>query len=421
MKLLIKNATIVDTLSPQNGQCMDILIESGMIHKIATSIEVNVDKIITGNGLHVSAGWVDPFVQFPDPGFEFKETIASGMAAAAAGGFTDVFVLPNNHPVTDGKSQVEYIKNKSLLSGVTIHPIGAISKGAEGKDLAEMYDMHASGAIAFSDGMLPVQSAGVLLKALQYVKAFDGIIIQIPDDTSIGKHGLMHEGIVSTQIGLAGKPMLAEELLVARDISLAKYTASKIHFTGVTSPLVLDMIRQAKKEGVQVTCSVTPYHLYFIDESLRNYDTHLKVYPPIRTYNEQLHLREAILDGTIDCVSSHHQPQDIDHKIVEFEQAGFGMIGLETIYAVLKTAMPEVSDSRWIELLSTNPRSIFGLELAPIIEGNTAHITLFEPETSITFDKSMLHSKSHNTPFLGIPLKGKVRGIIAKNFIHLPR
>lgn len=421
MKLLIKNATILDAMSPFNGQCKDILIESGIIKEISSSIDTDFDEVISGDHLQVSPGWVDPFVQFPDPGHEYKESLETGIAAAAAGGFTDVFVLPNNNPVTDNKSQVAYIINKSQSTAVKLHPLGAISKSAEGKDLAEMHDMHASGAIAFSDGLHPVQSAGVLLKALQYVKAFEGIILQIPDDASIGKHGLMHEGIVSTQIGLAGKPMLAEELQVARDIALTKYTGSKIHFTGVTSPSAIEMIRQAKKDGVQVTCSVTPYHLFFTDDDLRNYDTNLKVFPPIRTIQVQQQLKKAILDGTIDCISSHHQPHDTDNKIVEFEQAAFGMIGLETTYPVLKASMPDVTDQQWVVLLSTNTRKIFGLNPATIQPNQPACITMFEPATSVKVDHSFLQSKSSNTPFLGKTMKGRTLGIISNNIIHIVR
>ena len=210
MTVLIKQARILDPSSPFNETTQDILVESGIIKNIANNLETGEGKTISGSGIHVSPGWVDIFANFSDPGYEFKETLESGSAAAAAGGFTDVFVIPNTKPVTDNKSQVEYLNRKSGSLHVNIHPIGAVSKNAEGKDLAEMYDMRNSGAVAFSDGTNPVQSAGLLLKALQYVKAFDGVIIQIPDDKSIGAYGLIHEGIVSTRLGLAGKPIMAE-------------------------------------------------------------------------------------------------------------------------------------------------------------------------------------------------------------------
>src|SRR5688500_6695043 len=246
MKILVKQVTVIDSSSRLNGQTADIFIENGFISQIAKTITTKADKDISSDGLCISPGWVDPFANFTDPGYEYKETLESGAAAAAAGGYTDVFVIPNTKRVVDTKSQAEYIRNKASRLPVQVHPIGAVSKGTEGKDLAEMYDMRASGAIAFSDGLNPIQSAGLLMKALLYVKTFEGVIIQIPDDKSVGAGGLVHEGVISTQLGLPGKPMMAEELLVARDIKLARYTDSKLHFTGVTSPRSLEYIKRAK-------------------------------------------------------------------------------------------------------------------------------------------------------------------------------
>ncbi|MDF2189189.1 dihydroorotase [Paraflavitalea sp. CAU 1676] len=416
MVLLIQQAYITDPSSPFHESRQDILIESGIIKDIQPRIDARADQVIDGKGLHGSPGWVDIFAQFADPGYEYKETLETGAAAAAAGGYTDVFVVPNTKPVIDNKPQTEYIRHKSKGLPVNIYPIGAVSKGAEGKDLAEMYDMRASGAIAFSDGLHPIQSAGLLMKALQYVKAFDGVIIQIPDDKTVGANGLMHEGIVSTRLGLPGKPMMAEELLVARDIKLVRYTESKLHFTGVTSPRSLEYIRRAKEAGLAVTCSVTPYHLFFTDADLQEYDTNLKVYPPLRTATEVSALKKAILDGTIDCIASHHQPHEFDSKVLEFEYAKNGMSGLETTYAALRTAMPEVPESKWVELLSINPRKIFGLEPASLQKGAKASITLFEPDASATIDAKQFKSKSNNSAFNGKTLTGKVRGIV--NGVH---
>ncbi|MFT3823443.1 MAG: dihydroorotase [Chitinophagaceae bacterium] len=419
MKVFIQQVRITDPSSSLHDTIQDIFIESGVIKDIQPQLTVAADKVIQGNGLHVSPGWVDIFASFGDPGFEYKETLQTGAAAAAAGGYTEVFTLPNTKPVVDTKSQAEYISRASATLPVTVRPIGAISKGTEGKDLAEMYDMRASGAVAFSDGTHPMQSSGVLLKALQYVKAFDGVIIQIPDDKSIGAGGLMHEGIVSTRLGLPGKPMIAEELMVARDIKLARYAESKLHFTGVTSPGSLEYIRRAKDSGVAITCSVTPYHLLFTDEDLWEYDTNLKVYPPLRTKTDVSALHQAIMDGTIDCIATHHLPHEYDSKVLEFEYAKNGMTGLETAYAALKTAMPDVPESRWVELLSINPRKIFGLELPSVQKGAQASLTVFEPGGKTAVTESFFHSRSKNSPFIGKTLNGKVLGIIHKEGVHL--
>lgn len=268
MTILIEKATIVDRNSPHNGKVCDILVEDGRIKAIGAGLTATADSTVRHPGLHVSPGWVDLFSHFGDPGYEYKETLETGAAAAAAGGYTEVFVLPNTRPVLDSKTQIEYVMRASADLPVAVRPIGAVTKGLEGKDLAEMYDMRNSGAVAFSDGTLPVQSAGLLLKGLQYVKAVDGVIIQVPDDRTVGANGLINEGVVSTRLGLPGKPMMAEELMVARDIKLARYTESRLHFTGVTSPRSLEYIRRAKESGLAVSCSVTPYHLFFTDADL---------------------------------------------------------------------------------------------------------------------------------------------------------
>ena len=269
MKILLKQVKIADPNSPHNGSVNDILIVDGIIEKIGSSTD-DADEIIESHDLTVSPGWVDIFSHFCDPGFEYKETLESGSNAAAAGGFTQVFALPNTNPVIQNKTLVEYIVQKTKSLPVTVNPLGAVTKSCEGHELAEMYDMQNSGAIAFSDGINPVQSSGLMLKALQYVKAFNGVIIQVPVDIAIGKYGLINEGIISTRLGLPGIPAMAEELIVARDIKLSRYADSNLHFTGVSSAKSLEYINRAKDAGLKVTCSVTPYHLFFCDEDLQS-------------------------------------------------------------------------------------------------------------------------------------------------------
>ena len=422
MKVLIKQAKIISPSSPFNGKIKDILITNGIITQIDDEITEKAEKIIVQTALNVSIGWMDIFSNFADPGHEYKETLETGAKAAAAGGFTDVMVLPNTNPVIHNKSQVEYIVQKSKSLAVTIHPIGAVTKNADGKDLAEMYDMQQSGAIAFGDGTNSIQSAGLLLKALQYVKSFDGTVIQIPDDKSIGTNGLINEGIVSTQLGLPGKPTIAEELLVARDIKLARYTDSKLHFTGVTSAKSIEYIKRAKDGGINVSCSVTPYHLFFTDKDMQDYDTNLKVNPPLRIEQDRQALLKAVADGTVDCIASHHFPQNRDSKICEFEYAKEGMIGLESLFGVLgklATWNLELGIDKLVNILAVNPRKIFGLQIPEIKEGAAACLTLFNTDEEYIFDEKMIKSKSKNSPFIGKKLKGKVIGIINKGKVEL--
>lgn len=359
MKLLLKQATILDTSSPYNGLIKDILVTDGIIEKIAHSI-INTDcKNIDANKLMVSNGWTDVFSHFNDPGFEHKETLETGANSAASGGFTHVFVLPNTQPAIGSKTAVEYVVQKSKSLPVNILPVGAITKNIEGKELSEMYDMYHSGAVAFSDGLLPVQTPGLLLKALQYVKAIDAVLIQVPVDRSISKFGLMNEGITSTRLGLPGIPSIAEELMVIRDIELAKYTGSKLHITGISTAKSLQVIKEAKVNGVSITCSVTPYHLAFCDEDLADYDTNLKTDPPLRSREDMLALRRGIEEDVIDCIASHHLPQDWDNKTCEFEYAATGMIGLETAYSVINNVFPRISPVRIADLFTNNARKIF--------------------------------------------------------------
>ena len=419
MKILVRQAVIADPNSSFNGQATDILIDGAVITKIAPKISDSFDELIEAEGLTVSPGWIDIFSHFCDPGLEYKETLETGANAAAAGGFTQVFVIPNTQPVVDSKTQVEYISQKSKSLPVQIHPLGAITKGTEGKDLAEMYDMKHSGAIAFSDGTNPVQSPGLFLKALQYVKAFDGVLVQVPIDKSIGAGGLINEGVISTRLGLPGIPALAEEIIVKRDIDLLRYTQSKLHITGVSTQNSLALIAAAKKEGLQISCSVTPYHLFFCDEDMQTYDTNLKVNPPLRSRADMLALREAVTNGLVDCIASHHLPQDWDNKICEFEYAKNGMTGLETSFAVVNHLLPELTKEKLVQLFSLNARKIFHLPDTHISEGSVAELTLFTQTGKTLISKSQLQTKSSNTPFLDRELNGKILGIIHKGKLTL--
>ncbi|MEP6684177.1 MAG: dihydroorotase [Parafilimonas sp.] len=418
MKILLQQVTIADSNSPHNGNKKDILIVDGFIDRIDDNISEDSVQIFNANKAIVTPGWVDVFAHACDPGYEFRETLETCSDAAAAGGFTTIFTLPDTNPVVDNKTQVEYIKQKSAGLKISIHPLGSISKKREGKELAEMYDMQQSGAIAFTDGLQPVQNAGLLLKALQYVKTFNGVIIQLPQDKSINANGLINEGITSTRLGLPGIPALAEELMIARDIELADYTNSALHFTGITTATSIEYIKKAKQKGLNITCSVTPYHLFFCDEDLHSYDTNLKVNPPLRKRSDMLALRQAVEDGFVDCIASHHLPQDWDNKTCEFEYAKSGMIGLQTAYAAVQTVLPGLSAEKIAALFSINARKIFGLHEVKIQEGKQAEFTLFNTG-DFTLKKEDIKSKSQNSAFINVPLQGKIIGIVSKGNLFL--
>ena len=412
MKVLIKQAHIICQGSPYNNSVKDILISGGIIQKIDDQIDEIADHTFSVLDLHVSIGWMDIFAHFSDPGLEQRETLETGAAAAAAGGYTDVMILPNTLPVVSSKTQIEYIIQKSAAFPVNIYPIGAVTKNAEGKELAEMYDMFESGAIAFSDGLKSIQGPNLMIKALQYVLANNAVVIQIPDELSISNHGLINEGITSTQLGLPGKPAIAEELMVARDIELLKYTSSQLHITGISTRKSIDLIAQAKKAGLKISCSVTPYHIYFTENDLTTYDTHLKVNPPLRTADDLLAVREALNNGIIDCIASHHIPLNWDDKTCEFENAHYGMIGLESTFGVLNSVSNDLE--KLINQLTVNPRKIFGIDLPEINVNTSACLTLFIPNEKYIFDKTFIKSKSGNNAFIGKELKGKIIAIINK-------
>jgi dihydroorotase len=413
MQVLIRQAKITDKNSGFNDKVVDILIEDGVIKDIAPSLKVKADETIEAEGLCVSTGWVDLFADYCEPGHEQKETIQSGLRAAAAGGFTHVMLVPNTNPVISTKSIVQSVLQKAKGNTVSLHPLGAATQDIEGKNIAEMLDMHSHGAIAFTDGWKPIQNSQLMLKALEYVKAFKGTIIQIPSDAALTAGGLMHEGQESVRLGMAGIPSLAETILLHRDIELLRYTDSRLHVTGVSTADGVDMIRKAKKEGLNITCSVTPYHLVLNDTALAGYSSMYKVMPPIRSEADRKALVKGLKDGTIDCIASHHRPQEWDAKTKEFEYAADGMNIQEVAYSI---ALQEIDGDRLAEAM-TAARAIFGLPAINIEKGATADLTLYT--TSGKWTLSNMQSASKNNPFIGREMKGKVIGIINNKQMHL--
>jgi dihydroorotase len=412
MNVLLQKVTIIAASSAYHKQVKDILIIDGVIKQIANNISPENYEVIKGNDLHVSIGWMDIFADLAEPGNEHRETLESGANAAAKGGFTEVMVIPNTNPVIDSKAQVEFLIERSKQLPINIYPIGAVTKNAEGNTLAEMYDMHSSGAVAFSDGTKSIQQSGILLKALQYVVAKKVTIIQIADDKSISDGGLMNEGIESTKLGLPGKPAIAEELMIASNIELLDYTNSKLHITGVSTKKGVELIAAAKKSGLQISSSVAPYHLLFCDEDLSGYDTNLKLNPPLRTRADMHALQAALRAGEIDCIASHHSPQSWDDKTCEFEYAKNGMITLQTLYGTVNNILNDTE--ALIKMLTENNRNIFDIARPVIEENSKACLTIFEPNTEFVFEEDMTVSKSKNSAFVGKIMKGKVLGIINK-------
>lgn len=413
MKLLIRQATIMDPASPHHGQQKDILIDDERIVRIGDQLSADGAELVTQEGLHLSPGWVDMGVQIGDPGFEHREDIESATAAAAAGGFTSIGVYPNTEPAIHAKPEVNYLMKQSRLNLVDILPVGAVTRDCAGKDITEMIDMQRVGAVAFSDGARPIQNNGMMMRALQYVKAFGGIVMNQPHDFSLAVGGQVHEGVISTSLGMKGIPNMAEEMMVQRDIYLAEYTDSRVHLAGISSAQSVELIRQAKAKGVAVTCSVPALNLVFTEDELRDFDTQFKVLPPLRSAADRDGLREGLIDGTIDMVFSNHVPLEQEQKKLEFAYAGFGAIGLETTYALLNTHLQEmVSTELLVQKLALHPRAVFGLPGVTVVEGGAAELTLFLPGHSWAVDRQRLRSKAKNTPLHGHQLRGKAVGVI---------
>jgi len=408
--LLLKNAHILDGHTESRPQ--DILIRGGIIDQIMPNISAPEGaEVWESEHLCVSPGWLDLGVYAADPGYEHREDLSSAAAAAAAGGYTALACFPNTHPALHTKSEILYIKNKSASLPVHCYPIGAISQNCHGKDMAELYDMHAAGAVAFSDGHHAVSDAGLLLRSLQYVQAFNGLIINTPNHASISSGGQMNEGLMSTSLGLKGLPALAEELMVQRDLSLLEYTGGRLHIHLVSTAKSVAMIRAAKQARLPVTCSVAIANCCFTDEKLQDFDSNWKVTPPLRTPSDVEALQKGLAEGVIDVICSNHTPWHEEAKNLEFPFADFGMIGLETCYGLCQTILGKVlTTNQLVQKLCLAPRSILGLEAPQIRAGQRAEISVFDPTKSWVVTEKDLRSKSRNTPFLGQTLTGKVLG-----------
>ncbi|MBI1224816.1 MAG: amidohydrolase family protein [Bacteroidetes bacterium] len=415
MELLIKNVILVQPGAKQLGAPTDIFLKNGKIDSIGQALDVDGVLIFEADGACVSPGWLDLGTLVGDPGFEHREDFKSVGKAAAAGGFTAIACLPNTAPATHSKSEVQYVRSRSEQSIVDFLPIGAVSHDCAGKDITEMYDMQAAGAIAFSDGKKSVQDSGLMLRALQYVKPFDGVVLNRPHDKTMAPSGQMHEGLMSTSLGMKGIPALAEELMLRRDIYLTEYTGSRFHAFNISTAGSVELVREAKARGLQVTASVAAMNLTCDDHLLHDFDPNFKVIPPIRELADMEALRAGLVDGTIDCITSNHTPLDPEAKNLEFPFADFGAIGLETAFGL---SWMHLSNSmtihQLVQHLAVLPRIILNLPVEKIEVGASANLTIFDPKSEWTFAPQNIFSKSKNTPFIGWRLKGKVLGVVNK-------
>ena len=417
MDVLIKNARVVAPGNPYNGQQLSLLITDGLIREIGENVVAGEDvDVLEGEGHGLSIGWLDWGVQSADPGLEQRETLHTAGAAAAAGGFTAVATIPNTEPVIDNKSQVLYIRRNAEGKLVNFYPMGAVTLGCHGKEITEMIDMQRAGAVAFTDGTQPVQHAGIMLRALQYVKSFGGLVVNPALDRQIDRGGQLHEGAVSTRLGMRGIPSLAEDLMIQRDLQLLAYTESRLHLPNISTKGAVEQIRQVKAQGLQVSCSVAVMNLIHDDSVVESFDSHYKVMPPLRSPADRKALIEGVKDGTIDVINSNHRPLEEEAKKLEFSYADFGATGLETLYALCRTYLSDwLTDELLVEKIAYQPRRILGLELPVIKIGAPAELTLFHPSQSWTYERAQVYSRSFNSPYLGQPLKGKAVAVINNN------
>ncbi len=421
MQILIRAAKIIDPSSEHNGKIADVLITDGVFTTIGKDLDSEgVDDVIEGDDLHISTGWVDLYATFGDPGKEYKEDIESGLNTAAQGGFTKVAISPQTDPVVDNKSAIQYLLRKAEGHAVDALPIGAVTKGLKGEELAEMFDMQTSGAVAVSNGKHTISNTKLQNLALLYGKNLNLIFYTFCQDELLASGGQMHEGEMNTNIGLKGIPALAEEVVVARDLYLAEYTDVSIHFSHITTKGSVNLIREAKAKGLKVTSSVPAHHLSLKDEAIADFEPNYKVVPPFRSSEHIEALIAGVADGTIDSIISDHEPCEIEAKFSEFSIAEAGIIALETAFP---TALEALSNKMKLEEIikrfTTGPRKVLHLETPTIKEGNEAEITIFTPSLKWVYEKKSIKSLSKNSPLIGKEMTGLAVGIVNKGRLYL--
>jgi dihydroorotase len=410
-RLLIRHVRVVDP-SQRLDEGLDLLLADGKIARYAERIEDRSAELIDGTGLIAAPGFIDMHVHLREPGYEYKETIATGTAAAVAGGFAAVCCMPNTQPVNDNAAVTEFIRARAVDAGLArVYPVGAVSKGLAGEELAEIGEMARAGAVAFSDDGRPVESAYLLRKAMEYSRLFDTPIIGHCEDRKLANEGVMHEGAVATRLGLRGQPAAVEEVAVARDVVLARLAGGRLHVAHVSTAGAVARVREAKMSGARISCEVTPHHLALTDQAVADtgYDTNMKMNPPLRSADHVAAVLQAVLDGTVDCLATDHAPHHADEKALEFDLAPFGVIGLETAVPVtydLLVRRHKMPLGNFVALWSTNPARLLRLPGGTLKAGSPADVTLLDTSSRLTVNPEKFRSKSRNTPFAGMKLRG---------------
>jgi len=416
MNILIKNGHIIDPANRVDEK-LDVLVSDGKISRLGKpgSLPANGSQVIDAAGKFVVPGLIDMHVHLREPGYEYKETIATGTAAAKAGGFTSVCCMPNTNPVNDNSSVTEFILAQARSASAQVFPIGAVTKGSKGQELAEMGELHAAGCVAISDDGNPVMNASMMRRAMEYSRIFDMLIISHCEDSTLSFKGVMNDGIVSTELGLRGIPHAAEDVMTARDISLAELTGGRLHIAHVSTAGSVRLIRDAKSRGVKVTAETCPHYFSLTEEAVRGYNTLAKMNPPLRTVDDVAAVKQGLKDGTIDVIATDHAPHAMDEKSGEFDYAPFGIVGLETALGLTLKLVQEgaFSLTEAIRKLSVNPALILKLDKGTLSAGADADMTMIDSNVDWTVDASQFKSKSKNTPFDGWKLRGKaVRTIV---------
>lgn len=417
MKILLKKSTVLQPASSYHSKTVDILIVDGKITNISENINTSCEVIVSEKNMHVSSGWFDSSVCFGEPGFEIRETLENGLRTSSHSGFTDICLQPNTSPKIDNNSILSFLTTNVSKYPCKIHPIACFSINGDGEKMTEFSDLHKGGAVAFGDFLKPIKNPNLLKSALLYVQSFDGLIISIPRDPYLNIDGLVNEGVKSTQLGLSSVPSIAETIQIRRDISILEYTEGKLHIPYISCIESVEIIRNAKNKGLNITASVPIANLILNDDVLDSFDSNYKLFPPIRGKEDQNKLKEAVLDGTIDIVTSHHQPINSELKQIDFNSAEYGTISLETMFGLLNKIFPI---EKVINLL-TKGRDIFNIKNPKIEIGEKACLTFFDPSKRDVFTADKILSTSKNCAFTDMEIIGKVYGCINDNKFYYPQ